>query len=480
MKGLSVKSVMTLIALLFSIYSGESKVRLSPLFSDNMLLQQRSDILLRGNADGRKVKVEASWLQKSVVCEVHSGEFCISIPTPEASFSKHSIVISDCDSKIQLEDILIGEVWICSGQSNMDMPVRGYSQQPVQGALEISLEAPKYSNRIRFLQIPHNISYTPTKSFESKWQIPTTESVLKCSATAYLFAKSLSDAINVPIGIVVAARGSSHIEAWMPEEVLSSEFGYDVAAINSNPEVREFAKCGTLLNGMLHPIVELPARGFLWYQGESNISKAETYDKLMEAMVRSWRNMWGDANLSMPFIYMQIAPYKYNDPEADSLPKLVEAQQRALSLIPNSAIVTTTDLGELNCIHPSRKSEVGRRAAVEAMRLCYDIDIPDAAALRVESCEFLDKSVIIRLHNAKFGLSPRDEAIVGFELAGEDGVFFPAVAKTTKNRGEVELHCDRVTTPHYLRYAYKNYPECNLRNNLGYPALPFMIERQNP
>ena len=186
------------------------------------------------------------------------------------------------------------------------------------------------------------------------------------SAAAYYFARTLTETLGVPVGIVSTSWGGSKIEAWMDPASLRA-MGYDVEAINANPKIQQRAKCGLLYNGLIAPVAGYTARGFAWYQGESNRKEAGIYARLMQEMVRFWRAEWGDTQNRMPFLYVQIAPYFYNDAAATDGVLIMEAQSDALELIPNSAMIATTDLGEELTIHPRRKREVGERLAAEAM-----------------------------------------------------------------------------------------------------------------
>lgn len=443
-----------------------------------MVLQQRSEVMLRGRAAGESVTVSVSWADEIRTAEVRGGAWSLTLPTPAGSCEPQTLTLRDADSEVTLRNLLIGEVWICAGQSNMEMTLRGFSGQPVAGALHAALEAPGYRNRVRMLRVPRKESERPAGNFRGRWELPTPEAALATSAVAWHFARTLADATGVPVGIVTASRSSSKIEAWMPQQLLAEAFGYDVAAINADPAIRGIAKCGLLYNGMLAPLFGFRARGFLWYQGESNRDDPARYEQLLQAMVADWRTRWGDAANDMPFLCVQIAPYAYADADKEEVPRLVGAQLRAMDRIPRSAMVATTDLGDRDCIHPADKRSVGERAAVEALRLAYGSDISDASGMRVRNVEYSGGGVLVAFDNASYGLRPTAEPVVGFELADEAGVFHPADARVEKGQPAVAVSSPQVPRPTAVRYAYRNYMPCNLHNTLGYPAYPFSSDRR--
>lgn len=467
--------LLTALAAIFCIET-QAKVVLPALFSDHMVLQQRGEVKLWGRGQGR-VTVCASWTDKTVSAEVNDGAWSLTLPTPGGSYLPQTLTVRDADSEVTLHDVLIGEVWICAGQSNMEMTLRGYFGQPVADALRTVLEAPRYRDRIRMLCVERKEASRPRANIRGRWQVPSAETALATSAVAYHFARALADAIAVPVGIVTASRSSSKIEAWMPQELLAEKFGYDVEAINADPAIRGISKCGLYFNGMLAPLCGFRARGFLWYQGESNRDNPETYARLMEAMAADWRARWDDAKNDMPFICVQIAPYAYgNDADGYDAPRVVEAQLRALELVPHAAMVPTTDIGDRDCIHPADKRTVGERAAVEALRMVYGQDISDASGMRVSGVEFAGQKAVVTFDHAQYGLLPSAEPVTGFEVAGDDGVFHPAQARIAARRPAVEITSPQVPRPAAVRYAFRNYAPGNLRNTLGYPAFPFRTD----
>ncbi len=470
------KRVFLTLLLLATSIGTEAKVTMPAVFGDNMVLQQRKAALW-GHSDAKRVEILPSWCDKATTVAVKDGEWRIEIPTPEASFDKHSITISDTDSELVFGNVLVGEVWVCSGQSNMFMTLRGYRGQPVEGGMQCVLNSSKYADRIRMITMPKRPDAEPQWDIEAQWEVPSTKTSPEMSAVAYFFAQTLGDVLDVPVGIISTSWGGSRIEAWMDRTSLTS-VGIDVDKVNSNPKRAPNAKCSILYNGMVAPVAGYTARGFTWYQGESNRNEPAKYAHLMELMVKYWRAQWGDEENRMPFLYVQIAPYYYNNSEALEGPLLIEAQADALKLIPNSAMVSTTDVGEKLGIHPGKKRIVAERLVLEALQLAYGHDIPDGSAPQMESVEFKDGQAIVRITNGKYGLYPVFESAKGFEIAGEDGVFHPAKASVSRLEPQVTVSSDKVEKPVAVRYSFHNYTPGNLTNNYGLPLVPFRSDRE--
>lgn len=493
-----------LLLLLFAAagLSAQAKVAAPAIFGDNMVLQQQRKVRLWGTSDAREVTLRVSWSDEEFRTAVKEGRWELAVPTPAGSYEPQTLTVSDADSELKWRNVLIGEVWICSGQSNMYMPLRGYTGQPVDEALPALLETGDYRDRIRMITLPKRDAATPQHDFEGRWEVPSPETALRMSATAYFFARSLTQTLGVPVGIVSTSWGGSKIEAWMDPASLA-ELGYDVAKINADPKIEPRAKCGLLYNGLVAPVAGFAARGFVWYQGESNLfdkasaepnksglcrdekrcmkmnrKEAPRYARLMERMAAYWRAQWGDTRARMPFLYVQIAPHAYKGAGDTDAPLLVEAQSDALDRIPNAAMVSTTDLGSETCIHPPRKRPVGERLAAAALVRAYSRKLPDALAVRFAGAEFADGKALVRFDNARLGLSAAGGTVTGFELAGQDGRFHPATARIVASKPEVEVSTPEVPAPAAVRYSFRNFAPGNLRNSLGMPVIPFRTDRQ--
>ena len=275
---------------------------------DHMVLQQNSSVKLWGWADGKKVTVTTSWNNRTYQASTDKdGAWLVKVDTPEGGYTPYSITISD-GTPVTLSDILIGEVWICSGQSNMEMRMMGNAAQPIDHSLETLLNSGNYRDRIRFITVPRTNDTERRTDFEKrKWEVSSPETTIDCSAAAYFFARQLTESLHLPVGLVINSWGGSAIEAWMDEPTLKTVEGMNIeAAKNPKRGVHQRLEC--LYNSMLWPVKNFTAKGFLWYQGESNISNYQFYAPMMTAMVQLWRNVWEAPD--MPFYYVQIAPWR--------------------------------------------------------------------------------------------------------------------------------------------------------------------------
>lgn len=440
-----------IILMCLSVLHMGAKVRLSGIVADNMVLQQQTDANIWGWSDKKVVTVTPSWDKAQYKANVgEDGFWQVKVRTPKASFTPQSIVINDGEKKETLTNVLIGEVWICSGQSNMEMGLNGFASQPVNNAFSTVMQSGRYADKVRFNMIKKVSSDTfAIKRRDMKWQIPSPETTGKCSAVAWHFACSLSDALNVPVGIVISAWGGTKIEEWMDG--------------------------GKRYKSMLAPATPMTATGFVWYQGESNVPNGHEYAGLQKEMVGQWRKVWG--NDKMPFYAVMIAPYKYAGSEQTAAAVVRDQQIKSMSMIDNYALTCTMDIGDEHCIHPSSKEQVGMRLAAQVLHKTYGMVSVPCDGPMFEKVEFADGKAQVSFANAERGLYPADKQLNGFEIAGEDKVFFKAHAKAKFKGNTVTVWADSVKTPKYVRYAYKNYPGAlSLQSTWGIPALPFTTE----
>ena len=469
------KHFLLLILSLLFLPIAQGKVKLPAMMGDHMVLQQNSSVKLWGWADGKKVTVTTSWNNRTYQASTDKdGTWLVKVDTPEGGYTPYSITISD-GTPVTLSDILIGEVWICSGQSNMEMRMMGNTAQPIDNSLETLLNAGNYRDRIRFITVPRIKDVQRRADFKKeKWKVSTPETTIDCSATAYFFAKQITETLNLPVGLVINSWGGSRIESWMTEETLSSIQGIDIeTAKSSKLDVRN--RLGCLYDIMLWPVKNYTARGFLWYQGESNIFNYQFYAPMMTAMVQLWRNVWEAPD--MPFYYVQIAPYKYENSRNTGAALLREAQVEALKTIPNSGIVPTTDIGDEFCIHPPQKDVVGLRLATLALTKTYGIRRLPSNGPMMTKVDYADKKAIVTFDNAPAGLFPTFSELEGFEIAGADKKFYPAKAKIVGRTNTVEVWSEEVAQPVAVRYAFRNYVgNITLRNTFGLSAFPFRTD----
>ena len=469
------KKIFVMCMLLCAAAAMQAKVDLPPIFADNMVLQQQSDAAIWGKAaPGAKVVITTTWAKgKTTVQAGEDGKWFARVATPKAG-GPYEITFNDGD-KVTLKNVLIGEVWICSGQSNMFQPMKGYSAQPTAGGVDLILDA-KPSTPIRSCNVKKVVAIEPQDECECTWYVNDQEGVAEASAAAYFFAKRIYDVLGIPVGIINALWGGTPIRSWMSREVLEAEFASDVKlshfAEGKLPKKNPQYSAGALYNGMLKSLIPFTAKGFLWYQGCADRKQYKLYTRLQPAFVKMLRNDW--QNEKMPFYFAQIAPYKYEDPQERNAAFMMWAQAQTLDLIPYSGMATTHDAGEFDCIHPANKKAVGDRLAYLALTNDYGVKAIDAKAPMPKEITFKDGSAYVEFECGDLGVGPINKELVGsFELAGEDKVFYPAVAKLEPDRRSIKVSSPQVSSPIAIRYGMRNWSEALIFNNFGIPASPF-------
>ena len=469
------KKIFVMCMLLCAAAAMQAKVDLPPIFADNMVLQQQSDAAIWGKAaPGAKVVITTTWAKgKTTVQAGEDGKWFARVATPKAD-GPYEITFNDGD-KVTLKNVLIGEVWICSGQSNMYQQMKGYVGQPTAGGVDLILDA-KPLTPIRSCNLKNVASIDPQDECKCTWYVNDQVGVAEASAAAYFFAKRLYDVLGVPVGIINASWGGTPIRSWMSREVLEAEFTSDINlthfAEGKLPKKGPQNAAGSLFNGMLKSLIPFTAKGFLWYQGCADRNKPELYRRLQPAFVKMLRKEW--QNEKMPFYFTQIAPHKYDDPQKFTAGFMMWAQAQTLDLIPYSGMATTHDAGEFDCIHPANKKAVGDRLAYLALTNDYGVKGIEAKAPMPKGIKFEEGAAYVDFECGQMGISPINKELVGsFELAGEDKVFYPAVAKIQPDRRSIKVVSDQVPAPVAVRYGMRNWSEALIFNNFGIPASPF-------
>ena len=456
-------------------------LRLAHLFSDHMVMQRETTAPVWGWGEpGRTVIVTTSWNGASSRTKVaDDGSWRVEVSTGEAG-GPFTITVSSGKESVTVNDVQLGEVWICSGQSNMEMPMRGFGFQQIDGFRENLLEAAEYAGRIRLFNVKSDTTHVVQRDVENGWALTDPAVYAETSAVAYLFAKRLTRNLGVPVGIIVNAWGGSRIEPWLTEDAVeNSGIGRDDLAFIRDLHEKAGGypnSVATCWNGRVAPIAGYAAKGFLWYQGCSNLGQ-NCYDKLQAAMVRQWREAWGRGD--MPFIYALLAPHDYGNADARVRPAFVETQMNVQKLVPQCYAVCLETLGAQHTIHPSRKQEVADMMALRALSSAYGIsvwmpvDYPEP-----KSVEYLeDGRVKILFTNVWSNLqSIEDRVIRGFELSGEDRVFHLAEAEVDWDGQTVYVRCDAVPAPVAVRYSYRNLMDTNLKTSYGIPVPPFRTD----
>lgn len=452
-----------LIPFFFLSISLLANIRLPAVIGSHMVLQQRSQVTIWGWCDvDEKVRLKTTWDTTTYTATGStSAKWEIKISTPAAG-GPYQVTIEG-GNKIMIDDILIGEVWICSGQSNMEMSMTW--------GLPYKDEAASATDKsIRFFNIPRTTADYPQDDVRAEWVVCNPEDMKKFSAVAYFFGKSLRENLNVPVGLIEAAWGGTPAEAWTPAD-----------AINSNPIVKEAAAklspvpwgpviTASIYNAMVFPVTKYSIAGAIWYQGEANVNGASTYSDLLSTLITSWRRSW---QKDFPFYYVQIAPYAgYGDNSSSAF--LREAQTRALAT-PKTGMVVITDLVDnITDIHPKMKKEVAGRLANYALAETYgkkDIvyKSPLYKGMRIEK----DK-IWLYLDNADNGLMRKGDTLNEFFIAGNDKNFVPASAKIEKNA--VVVWSKNVKAPIAARFAFRNGAMPNLFSKEGLPVNPFRTD----
>lgn len=473
------RNILLSIILLASL-SVDAKVTLPSLISDNMMLQQQTEVRLWGSAkEGAEVTVTASWGDNAVwSCSAdRDGRWSVMITTPAASFTSYDISFSDGEGSVGVSNVLIGEVWLAAGQSNMQMPLRGFAGCCVQDGLDDAIAAKQYEG-VRMFNVPMRQSYTPQEECGGRWM--TTENfrdVMDFSATAFYFATNLSQALDIPVGIVNCSYGGTRVESWLPKEILEgyTDISTDSAEISTLKP--EYERPMVTYNGMFHPISRYTVKGMIWYQGCANVNSYQTYTERLATMVSLWRT---EMELpDMPFYFVEIAPFDYGTGDEARGARLREAQFRAQSVIPNSAMVSTNDTAEpferFN-IHPRHKKVVGHRLSYLALNLTYGMKDICCFGPQYAGWTAKGKEAWVAFDKLDMGIC-RNYDIRGFELAGEDRVFHPADSVWLHwQTNEMVVSSDKVEHPVAVRYGFRDFLPGTMIGGNELPTVPFRTD----
>ncbi len=453
-----------------------AEVKLPAIVSSNMVLQRNTTVKLWGWADpNEQISITTSWLHETINLQANSNGNWSVVVTTTTSKDAQIINIKSQESNIVLDNILFGEVWLCSGQSNMQQPLKGYVGQPT---FEGNLASAKSNNyNLRLFTVNRHGSKTPLNdvyAYES-WQQASPESTSNFSAVAYFFGKQLQEILNVPVGLIHTSWGGSNVQAWMSNDTLSQYETINLEDVAISKQTNRIATA--LFNAMINPLTNFTIKGVLWYQGESNRLNPSEYKTLFPAMVKDWRERWAIGDF--PFYYVQIAPFLYGSNHFYNTPKnaafIREVQLQCLDLIPNSGIAITMDIGDENCIHPPEKKEVADRLLLNALNQTYGYTSIDYQSPIYDTLENEDGGLLLKFKNAEMGLFSDDESLVGFEIAGKDHVFYPAYAKI-KDKKFVFVKSEIVTQPIAVRYAWRNWIDANFYNTNMLPVSSFRTD----
>lgn len=461
------------------------KLELSGLFKDHMVFQRECDAPIWGTGKpGAEIQVSPSWTKTTSQAVVDaSGSWRTTVKTPEAGGPFVVDVKSGSETK-QLSDVLVGEVWICSGQSNMQWKLRGF------GVDHFKEDVQKANHpQIRLSEIPQVLALEGQDQVKTSWKVCTPQTALAFSAVAYFFGSRLHQELDVPIGLISTNWGGSSAEAWTSPEVLKKQFPeFDEQFLTNEKIAEQTGKLfgrgnpkapkglnhrnpSVLYNSMIRPLIPFAFRGVIWYQGESNVKDPKQYQTLFPALIRDWRSRWGQGDF--PFYFVQIAPFAYKQ-NPMSAAFLREAQTMALAE-PNTGMVVTMDIGNPTNIHPKKKKPVGQRLAQLALKHDYGQSdlITSGPMFADHSVE--ENAIRIRFKGVASGLVSRDEKLLShFTIAGADKKFMKASAVIEGDT--IVVASDQVTEPVAVRFAWGSDDTPNLSNKDGLPAPSFRTD----
>jgi len=447
--------------------SVRADVRLPKVLGDHMVIQQNQPATIWGWADaGEKVVVEMGQSRGETKANA-DGNWSLKIDPPAAGGPYEIHVVGA--NTIKLTDVLVGEVWICSGQSNM-----GWSVSRALNPKE-EIAAAKYPN-IRLFTVARNPAKEALEDCVGKGQAGWTDCNPKTipgfTAVGYFFGRKLHQDLDVPVGLVNTSWGGTLCEAWTSKPALGSDEDFaEILKRSATFKAGNPNQASVLYNGMINPIVPLSMRGAIWYQGESNVGRAQQYAKLFPAMITDWRKNWDQGDF--PFVFVQLAPYRYGRHDPKACAELWEAQLKTLSL-PKTGMAVTTDIGNTTNIHPANKQEVGRRLALWALALAHDKKLVHSGPL-YDGLKVEGSKIRISFKHVGGGLEAKGEkGLTHFEIAGDDEKFVAATA--TIDGGSVVVQSEEVAKPVAVRFAWTDTAEPNLFNAEGLPASPFRTD----
>lgn len=445
-------------------YPAEAYLRLPDIFSDNMVIQQIEKIPFYGFAEpGQKIKIIASWNGDTLKAVTSfDAKWSVELQTPKAGGPYEITVIGD--KTITIHNILIGEVWLCSGQSNMEFNADwGYNNHQ---------EEVKNANHpeIRFFHIQKISASYPQQEVRGKWEVCTPESMHSFSGVGYFFGRTIQENLHQPIGLIESCWGATPVETWTPVEIYKNSKLLAASAALLPAGKWGPVKPALAFNAMIAPITDFSIAGAIWYQGEANTKNPLTYKEAFSNMIQSWRDLW---KKQFPFYFVQISPFNYRNPHVGALVR--EAQLKTYRQVPNTGMVVVTDItGDTNNIHPKNKQDVGKRLAAWALAKTYFKEDINYSGPLYRSMEIKGNKIIIHFDFAKEGLMKKGDELTYFTIAGDDQKFVPAIAKITDST--VVVHSPKVKRPVAVRMGFTNTAIPNLFNKAGLPASPFRTD----
>lgn len=458
--------VLLLLTLILFSLSAYANVQLPAIFGSHMVLQQNSTVKIWGWSEpGEKINIKVDWDTTTYTTSASgSARWKLTLKTPSAG-GPHTITINGRNT-IELQDVLIGEVWLCSGQSNMEMNINWGMKQ--YGA---DVTAAENNKSIRFFQVQKTTAEYPQDDLKGQWVVCDSNSMKGFSTAGYFFGSKLNEQLNIPVGLINSSWGGTSAEVWTPKELIENNPVLKKDADQRNPANSTGwpVSPGFTFNAMIAPITNYNIAGVIWYQGEANVGKAANYPTVFTTMIGAWRKAW---QKDFPFYFVQIAPFTYGN--NINAPLLREAQTKSLAY-PNTGMVVIHDLvDDVKDIHPKQKKEVGLRLADLALSRTYNkrglaFRSPEYQGLKIEKSK-----IRIYFNNADNGLVSKGGALTEFYIAGSDKVFVPATAKIDGNN--VVVSSKEVENPLAVRFGFTNTSMPNLFSKEGLPVNIFRTD----
>lgn len=452
-------------------FESNSIVKVDSTLQSKMVLQQNAEFSITGQGTpNEKIRIQCSWEDSTtfhIVDVSTEGTWSAEVQIPSASYTSYSVTVEGKTKKV-FDNILIGEVWLCSGQSNMYLPMKECDNA------NLEINQANYPE-IRIMNMTRKTADNPTNTITSSWEICTPSNIMYFSAVAYFFGRELHQVLNIPIGLIGANWGNTSAQVWTNRElIMKNSILAEIALITDNEEHTDGSPnvAGSAYNSMIYPLRRIPIAGAIWYQGENNQGYAYTYPLLLSTMVEGWRNDW---EKEFPFYIAQICPFKriwdYKTNYSNSAMRYMQAV--ASEKINNSGVEVNDDIGDIDNVHPTNKKDVGLRLAYLSLSDTYQKD-----AYSEKKCPIYDyfeidgNKITIHFKYASQGLKTSDsETPSFFEIAGTDSVFYPANATISENT--IILSNDNITNPIAARLGWSYVNVTNLRSSNGLPVSVF-------
>ena len=453
-----------------------AKIRLAAPFADGMVMQQQSKVKVWGTASPlSRVSITTSWSKARVETTAGiKGQWKVFLETPVGSYKEHVLTVTDGKETLTLRHLLIGEVWLACGQSNMEMPLEGWGRFPVEHASELVALADEMKGKLRLATVPKQPAFVPTDTTTLRWLDCNKTTAAGFSAIGYLFGRQLSGTLHVPVGVICSSYSGTPIECWTPKEQLE---GYTPQELTKESlmEWIPSARPMVMYNGMIRPIEGYQVKGVLWYQGEANVSGYNRYAHKLTRLITSWRGRWGQEG--MPFLCVELAPYVYTGVARNRSARLREAQWAVSQTVDKVYMISTTDLvkdEERSVIHPSNKQGVAERLCEMALGKVYGQKQRKTEYPMFEKIQLQGPQAVLSFKNAATGFS-QSVGIEGFEACGDDNIFYPCKAAAKGNT--ITVRSDKVKNIKWVHYCFKDFQPGRLKNKEGLPLVPFRTEK---